>query len=87
MKLSGIINKVNNNHRRKGNSIMRNRHSYVNFNENNSRRNQFNNMNNASGEFTDYNNRFNFNNINSNSIIYRNQIMPNNNINFGIDED
>ena len=49
MKLSGIINKVNNNHRRKGNSIMRNRHSYVNFNENNSRRNQFNNMNNASG--------------------------------------
>lgn len=49
MKLSIIINKVNNNHRRKGNSIMRNRYPYINFNENNSRRNQFNNMNNASG--------------------------------------
>ena len=84
MKLSGIINKVNNNHRRKGNSIMRNRYPYVNFNENNSRRNQFNNSNNANGEFANYNNRFN---INSNSIIYRNQIMPNNNINFEIDED
>ena len=35
-------------------------------------------------EFANYNNRFN---INSNSIIYRNQIMPNNNINFEIDED
>ena len=46
MKLIIIINKVNNNHRRKGNSIMRNRYPYVNFNENNNMMNQFNNMNN-----------------------------------------
>ena len=83
MKLSGIINKVNNNHRRKGNSIMRNRYPYVNL------------LKIILGginliiwimlvEFANYNNRFN---INSNSIIYRNQIMPNNNINFEIDED